>query len=535
MHEMFSSTTELRQWQVIEISLQATADYADPLVDVDLFADFHGPEDAHMRIPAFWDGDRTWKLRFTPTAPGAWRCTTTCNYSADAGLHGHHASFLVQTATGDNPLYRHGGFLRVSEDHRYLTHTDGTPFFWLGDTWWFCPSHLVPFEGSTHPEIPSMYRTLIDTRRAQGYSVVQMAFLGTSGVSGSYTDLFTHTFNPTYWREVDRYLAYANEAGIIPVIGMGFHQGLNAPTLEQLQVLWRYVLARYGAYAVTFLICGEYNQAGGKDGTFTETDIARIEKMLQVGQYIKDHDPYRRAMTVHPWWWGGEKRQAWDQPWYDFIMLQGGHGKEGPPTSMYRDIYHRTPPKPMLEGECTYEGIFGFDDTVVRHNAYKAVQCGSFGFTYGSHGLWYPNQDADDQKFDDWGQPVPWWEALARPGGAQMRHLRACYESVAWWKLAPRDAEEILELDQPYPSAWQQITVKAEGTATVVLYFPDGQSPELFATLKGLPPGAIYRITLFNPRTGEQTATPVQAVAAEKIQLPRLPDAQDWLMIVCQQ
>lgn len=36
----------------------------------------------------------------------------------------------------------------------------------------------------------------------------------------------------------------------MPVIGFGFHQSLNKPTLEQLQGLWRYALARYGSHAV---------------------------------------------------------------------------------------------------------------------------------------------------------------------------------------------------------------------------------------------------------------------------------------------
>ena len=36
-----------------------------------------------------------------------------------------------------------------------------------------------------------------------------------------------------------------------------------------------------------------------------------------------------------------------------------------------------------------------------------------------------------------------WWESLERPGATQMGYLRKCYESVEWWKLAPRpDAVE---------------------------------------------------------------------------------------------
>ena len=32
-----------------------------------------------------------------------------------------------------NPLHRHGPLLKVGPSGRYLTYTDGTPLFWLGD------------------------------------------------------------------------------------------------------------------------------------------------------------------------------------------------------------------------------------------------------------------------------------------------------------------------------------------------------------------------------------------------------------------
>ena len=34
------------------------------------------------------------------------------------------------------------GRLTVSENHRYLVHQNGTPFFWLGNTAWLLPERL---------------------------------------------------------------------------------------------------------------------------------------------------------------------------------------------------------------------------------------------------------------------------------------------------------------------------------------------------------------------------------------------------------
>ena len=107
---------------------------------------------------------------------------------------------------------------------------------------------------------------------------------------------------------------------------------------------------------------------------------------------------------------------------------------------------------------------------VVRHNAYKAINGGSFGYTYGAHGLWYPTQDEKDERFKEWGAPIPWWKALQMPGSQQMKHLRAFYENVDWWRLEPCHPDEVLRIEPPTHNAWQQISVKAEQDRVPLLY-----------------------------------------------------------------
>ena len=524
-----SGPAQARQWRVFELTFRAGNRHEGPARGVRLSATFAGPGGLRYAVGGFWDGEETWRVRFVPTQPGEWTYRTSCSDTLDAGLHDRRGRFDVAGAAGANPLYAHGGFLKVSRNARYLTYSDGEPFFWLGDTWWFCPSDLVPIDRSNRPDVPSMYRHLIDTRKEQGFSVVHMAFLG-----GRWTELAEGRVDLDYWRKVDRYFAYANDAGIVPVFGLGFHQGLNALTLDQLKRIWEYVLARLGAYGCTFLICGEYNQAGAKDAdgktVFGPQDAQRVAKLLALGAFIKQTDPYRRAMTVHPWWYAGEKRQAWSESWYDFILLQGGHGKDGPAPGVYLDVYRRRPAKPLLEGECTYEGIHGFDASVVRHNAYKAIQCGSFGFTYGSHGLWYPNQDANDLKFSNWGRPVPWWVAMKRPGAAQMKHLRACYESVRWWRLEPRPDAIRADRSQPAPSG---ILAKADGDEVYVLYYPANRPADAKARLLARQGAGPFSGTWFDPRSGQATALPgTIAPDREGLGLPTPPDREDWVLIL---
>ena len=525
--------SDVAQWRPAEFAFEASGNYDRPCVDVELSARFTGPGNRSFQAGGFWDGGKTWKVRFAPPAPGAWSYSTTCNVP-DAGLSGRKGTFTAGPAGGANPLFLHGGILRVSENGRYLTYSDGTPFFWLGDTWWFCPSDLVPFEGSTKPGCPSMFKALVDRRREQGFSVIQMAFLGqmnrSHGVNSFMSLRDSRTLEVAYWRQVDRYMDYANGAGLIPVVGMAFHVGMDKNSLEDWKFLWRYVVARYGAHAVTWLICGEYNQNGGDPP-------GRVAKTLALGAFIKGQDPHGRAMTVHPWWHGGDKRQAWDQPWYDFIMFQGGHAGHGnvPPTALYADAWKRSPPKPLLEGECNYEGIYagkpGREHTAddVRRVAWHAVQAGSFGYTYGSHGLWYPTQNAEDRTFSDWGTPTVWWEALERPGAAQLGYLRACYESVEWWRLEPRPGAVSVEgrlRDATRP------LVKSDGDAVHVVWFPKGSGAKSAASLA---PGgrSRYAGTWFDPRTGrsEPVAAPL-AAADGACALPARPDEEDWILVL---
>ncbi len=570
-----------RQWRVSEFTFTGREQYSCQPLAVQLIATFHGPGGAVYRVPGFWDGDRTWKVRFMPDRPGKWTYETqavegetvifdrlydsgvmhggesarrvdvdirglrelrltvdgagngtsydhadwadarvieadgtstwletmkpdkarqghgklglgtnvpggkiriagrtfqhglgthatselvyrlsdsavrfqawvgvddvigtqgsvrfcvirkrlfTANVGRhDRGLDKQQKTFKAAPAKGTNPLFRHGGILRVSANRRHLTYTDGRPFFWLGDTWWFCPSDLMPVDGSSNPDIPSAYKQAIATRRRQGFTVVQMDFLDRIKGKSAYADFSqTRTVDIPFWRTVDRYFAIANAAGIIPVMGMGWKG--QPMGIDEWKVLWRYVVARYGACGATLLICGEYNCEG--------VDTKQVAETLRLGQFIKSVDPWKRAMTIHPSYFRGDRKQAWKEPWYDFIMLQGGHGS-APPIDVYYNARKNMPVRPVLEGECAYEGIHTFTADDVRNRAWRAFQAGCFGYTYGSHGLWYPTQNEQDRHTKEWGKPTPWWSALKRPGAEQMGRMRAILETLSWWRLEP--------------------------------------------------------------------------------------------------
>ena len=85
-----ASAAEYRaqQWRPIEIVLTSSVTYDNPFQDVDVTATFVGPAHTVIQRPVFWDGGRTWKVRFAPPQTGKWKMTTTATDAANKGLHG---------------------------------------------------------------------------------------------------------------------------------------------------------------------------------------------------------------------------------------------------------------------------------------------------------------------------------------------------------------------------------------------------------------------------------------------------------------
>lgn len=510
-----------RQWQVIEFSFTAESEVAGPF-DFErarFCATFVGSEKTRLEVPGFWDGGRTWKIRFTPPQPGAWSYVTSFSNGADRGLHQRRGGFRAETADTTNTIRRHGGFLKVSEDRRHLTFTDGTPFFWLGDTWWAAPSAAMPFEN---------FRRAVDVRVGQGYTVFQAhghrpLFPDKKGGGMGALEATSKPDAETvrYWREVDRYFAYANEKGLVGAVGFAAANQLDRYSLTELKRLWHYYIARYGAYPLTFLITQEYNM-------YPDQRAAKIPELIALGQFIKDMDPWKRAITAHAWVHSRDLGQAWNEPWLDFIMLQAGH-RRTMSGKFYRDLWPRMTAKPFLEAEANYEGfasdVLKVDAARVRQTAYVAMQCGSLGFTYGAQGLYAGVLDrANPGPTAKWGPVMTWVEGLNLPGGAQLQHLRACYESVEWWKL------------QPIPNAVEppaNIFVKSHAAEAALLYFSRGGKIAPHTRFTGVPATARFEAEWFNLRTGERTKLNTVLTASDQgLELPSRPDEQDWMLIL---
>ena len=77
---------EVTQWGVFETCFEARSAVGRPSVDVTLEVAFTAPSGFVVTMHAFWDGGRTWRVRYSPSETGRYAWRTMCLSGRDPGL-----------------------------------------------------------------------------------------------------------------------------------------------------------------------------------------------------------------------------------------------------------------------------------------------------------------------------------------------------------------------------------------------------------------------------------------------------------------
>lgn len=80
-----TSPVRLERRSVGEWTSRSTRNYENPFTDVAVDAAFTSPNGNTFTIPAFYDGDQVWRVRFSPGEPGRWSYRIAA-YPADPEL-----------------------------------------------------------------------------------------------------------------------------------------------------------------------------------------------------------------------------------------------------------------------------------------------------------------------------------------------------------------------------------------------------------------------------------------------------------------
>jgi len=433
----------------VEISFTAKRPHADPFNEVALDVTFTDPSGATRKVPAFWAGSDIWKARYASPLIGMHRWRSDCNESADAGLHGVVGTVEVAPYAGQNILFKHGP-VRVASDKRHLQHADGTPFFWLGDTWWMGLCHRLHW--------PDEFQKLAADRQAKGFNVIQI-------VAGLYPDM--HPFDPRganeagypwetnytrirpeYFDAADQRLRYLVDQGFTPCIvgAWGYFMPWMGP--EKMKKHWRYLIARYGAWPVVWCTAGEANLPWYLAKGFPYDDRAQVRDWTEVMRYVRSTDPFHRLLTIHPTGIGrlSARNATDDVSLLDIDLLQTPHGQREavPPTvRTMRESYVDKPVMPIINGEASYEMLMDkIPAAWPRAMFWVCMMNGAAGHTYGANGIWQLNRPGQPHGASPNGSGngygvITWEEAMRLPGSQQVAYGKKFLKSLPWTELKP--------------------------------------------------------------------------------------------------
>ena len=457
----------------LELKFAAQKTSANPFNDISLDVVFTEPDGTTRRVPAFWAGGQEWRVRYASSQVGKHVWRSECSKHDDAGLHNVSGSVSISPYRGDNPLFVHGP-IRVAKDGRHFEHADGTPFFWLADTWWMGLSHRLHW--------PEDFQKLTADRKEKGFNVVQI-------VAGLYPDMppfdprganeagfpwekeYTQ-IRPEYFDAADRRLRHLVDQGITPCIVGGWGYFLPLLGEAKAKAHWRYLIARYGSWPVVWCAAGEANLPYYLAKGFPYDDREQVHGWTEVLRSIRATDPWRRPLTIHPTAIKQytARHATDDAALLDFDMLQTPHGqRDAVPVAVraIRESYAAKPKMPVLDGEASYEMLSDSLPTEwTRAMFWLCMTNGACGHTYGANGIWQVNRKGDPHGASPHGGNygnIAWDEALKLPGSSQVALGKKFFESLPWTELIPL----------PDGASW------AEESSDVALgdwiWFPEGE------------------------------------------------------------
>jgi hypothetical protein len=525
---------------MVEMTFAASRAYSDPFNEVTLDVDFVDPSGHELRVPAFWAGNNVWKVRYSSPTSGTHRFHSECSEARDRGLHGVTGEVDVKPYTGQNPLYLRGP-LRVASSRRYLEYADGTPFFWLGDTWWMGLCHRL--------EWPDEFKILTADRKEKGFNVIQI-------VAGLYPDMppfdprganeagFPWETNfarlrPEYFDAADRRILYLVDQGFTPCIVGAWGYFLPLMGVEKAKQHWRNLVARYGALPVVWCVAGEANLPYYLAKGFPYDDREQVTGWTEVTRYLRQTDPFHRLITIHPTGINrlSARHATDDVSLLDIDMLQTPHGERGavaPTVRTVRESYMNKPVMPVIDGEAAYEMLNDSLPTEwTRRMFWLCMMNGAAGHTYGANGIWQCNRHGEPHGASPHGGnygKIPWDDAMRLPGSGQEGFGRKLLEQYSWQNFQPHpEWASFADKSTNEDSVFGPQSAGIPGVVRIV-YVPEHRA----VMVRELGAYAAYVATYFDPVSGAKTPmAPIQADGAGLWTCPP-PNGQghDWVLVL---
>lgn len=296
---------ETRVRDVLELGFEAKTEHGNPFVDVVFDCKFTAPSGKEWVAPGFYDGQGTWKVRFSPNEGGRWTYETVTNVE-DSGLR---AKGEFDISEPDKPVR---GFLKTCPGKYWgLEYESGEPCFILGDT-------MYNLFGVAHCGLD--YEGVLKRRAQQGFNLIRVRLqVSPYHPPEGYNDWQTRStwpwqgspqkpkfdgFNLEYFRTVDKVVRLASDLGIgfeMIMEAWGFEYPFNQRDvfLPEYEELWmRYLVARYDAFTSVYIwtLMNEYEYY--PDGDWRYNRAADLWA-IRTARFVKSIAPHGHPVAVH--------------------------------------------------------------------------------------------------------------------------------------------------------------------------------------------------------------------------------------------
>lgn len=354
--------------------------------------------------------------------------------------------------------------LKISENNRFFTKEDGTPFVWLADTAWTVPARLKWDDVQYY----------LRTRKAQGFTVLQMVVLDPEfneqmqnpcGVpalkDGDLLQPDEAYFSYVDW-VLDQAEAYGFYVLLLPVWGqLMVGEDWSGNTYEK--TIRKDNAAAYGTWLgrrmkhrknLLWCLGGDRMPVHkGVDYRPVWRELAEGLAFGLTGKHLcwnQEHEEWKKLLFTYHACHEAETGLCstfsyWtvEDAWISFTMLQSGHGAEKKNYELIAAEREERPDFPVWDGEPAYEMMpmtwpvtdpDCFHGTaIVRNRAYWALLAGAFGHTYGHASVWCTATQKEKNRICRYS----WDEAVLSEGSMQMKILRDFMESFPLHLFTP--------------------------------------------------------------------------------------------------
>ena len=494
------------KWARFELTFQTSISYPNPPAAATLTVTFVSPLGEMSRVEGFWDGDKTWRARFSPNMPGNWRYFTACSDAANTHLDKQTGGFTCVAPLTRNALDQRGP-IRVSRDRRHFEHADRTPFLWFSD---------VASNGARMADTEA-WRLYSTVRAAQKFTVSQ--FVVSPGTDAYGESAFIGgRVNVKFFKRLDEKINALNDAGMVAAIVPLQEFGTTEAELPESEaaLLLRYAVARWGANKVAWIVAVESDAIGKK-----------IARWTHIGRSVFENVTHAPVILVpgETHWLLDEFRE---EEWVDaFGFSNSATGEDALQWMLAGPLsveWMKSPTRPILSLSAPPESTANGEDAR-RMLWWSLLMNPSAGASYSATAVanWETNI-VNDPNMVPRAMPA-WRNALFSPGARSIAPASEFLSSIDFASLRP--ASRALSLQPGLQSPSRHVAAAANESQNLTLvYVPQDRAVEI--SLGAMPKSPT--VNWFNASTGD--ISPAVAALKETSCQFATPRQGDWLLVV---